>query len=115
MKEEIKALIAEKISGQGTAVDVGGALASILNALADAGGEEPIIAFGTVNGDGTFTITDRPEELNQLGHKISKLFKSGRPIFLEEDGNPLVERVVGYDEYNQTYITASWTCRDEII
>lgn len=37
-KEEIKALIAEKISGQGTAVDVGGALALILNELADAGG-----------------------------------------------------------------------------
>lgn len=37
-KQEIKDLIAAKIAGQGSAVDVGGALADILNALVDASG-----------------------------------------------------------------------------
>ena len=34
-KEEIKALIAEKIAGQGNQVDSGGALADILNGIID--------------------------------------------------------------------------------
>jgi hypothetical protein len=34
-KDEIKALIAAKIDGQGNQVDIGGALAQVLNAIID--------------------------------------------------------------------------------
>lgn len=34
-KDEIKALIDEKINGQGNQVDLGGALATVLNAIVD--------------------------------------------------------------------------------
>lgn len=44
-KDEIKTLIAEKISGQGNQVDIGGALAKILNELVDAGGDIPKYAI----------------------------------------------------------------------
>lgn len=42
-KEEIKALIAEKIAGQGNQVDMGGALADILNAILDAPAEGVVV------------------------------------------------------------------------
>lgn len=43
-KQEIKDLVAAKIAGQGSMVDVGGALADILNAIADA-------AFAAATGE----------------------------------------------------------------
>lgn len=52
-KEEIKALVAAKIAGQGSAVDAGGALAPILNAIVDiipAGYELPIATDETLGG-----------------------------------------------------------------
>lgn len=59
---EIKAIIAEKIAGQGNQVDIGNGLVEVLNALADAisegGGSTPTVyvtsaAFG---GGGVFDI-----------------------------------------------------------
>lgn len=47
-KEEIKTLIAEKISGQGNQVDIGGALADVLNELVDAMGGEPVVHQVTI-------------------------------------------------------------------
>lgn len=35
-KEEIKALVSAKIAGQGSMVDIGGALPEIINAIVDA-------------------------------------------------------------------------------
>lgn len=49
-KEEIKALVAAKIAGQGTAVDAGGALAPILNAIVDLLAELPIASAETLGG-----------------------------------------------------------------
>lgn len=47
-KEEMKTLIAEKISGQGNQVDIGGALADVLNELVDAMGGEPVVHQVTI-------------------------------------------------------------------
>ena len=44
-KEQIKALIAEKIAGQGNQVDSGGALAEILTSLADAMVDIPVVPY----------------------------------------------------------------------
>lgn len=44
-KQEIKDLIAAKIAGQGNQVDSGGALAEILNAIADMAGDIPEFEF----------------------------------------------------------------------
>lgn len=45
--EEIKAIIAEKIAGQGNQVDIGNGLVEVLNALADSipegGGSTPTV------------------------------------------------------------------------
>ena len=56
-KDEIKTLIAEKISGQGNQVDIGGVLAEILNELVDAsggGGGAPVLKMivGDAGGGG---------------------------------------------------------------
>lgn len=47
-KDEIKTLIAEKISGQGNQVDIGGALADVLNELVDSMGGEPVVHQVTI-------------------------------------------------------------------
>lgn len=68
-KDEIKTLIAEKISGQGNQVDSGGALDAILNAIVDAipeGGGNGALVWN-VERDGV-SLTN--EEINTLSEAL---------------------------------------------
>lgn len=87
-KEEIKALIAAKIAGQGTQVDLGGALPSILDAIVDAlpegGGNEPYIVQGvspSADIDGALKVS--PEEFASA----KEAFLAGRVVIIPEIEN----------------------------
>ena len=61
--DEIRALIAKKISGQGSAIDVGNGLEPILNALCDAVENIPSLPPSLANIK-TFTgVSDEPKEI----------------------------------------------------
>lgn len=82
-KEEIKALINAKIAGQGTNVDGGGALATVLNEIIDAipeggGGAEPLIVEGCHldQEDGT-TYIKAPASSESAAKTV---FKEGRVV-----------------------------------
>lgn len=90
-KEEIKALILAKIAGQGSMVDVGGALPTILDAILDiipegGGGIEPyFVQNGIINntsfldgGTPAYVITVTEDEYS----KAKAAFLAGRPVLV---------------------------------
>lgn len=91
-KDEIKTLIAEKISGQGNQVDAGGALDAILNAIVDAipeggGGVSPVqLPVGTDLTD--LTNEQYSQIYNNLleGCCVIKLGPTPITVIAREDG-----------------------------
>lgn len=84
-KEQIKALIAANIAGQGTQVDLGGALPTILEAIIDAipeGGNEPYIVQGAtadVSGDFSADVLNVPA---QEFARAKEAFLAGRVVLI---------------------------------
>lgn len=110
---EIKAIIAEKIAGQGNQVDIGNGLAEVLNALADSipeggGGVSPIQLPADTN------LSSLPEEyFNQIlanlraGCSVVMVGTSPLTIFISNDGmmgyfgnydEPITVSMVGTEE-----------------
>ena len=99
-KEEIKALVAAKIAGQGSAVDAGGALAPILNAIVDiipAGYELPIATDETLGGvkvgdrlsitpEGVLSATDQSYSLPAASAETLGGIKVGSNLSITEEG-----------------------------
>lgn len=91
-KEEIKAFVAAKIAGQGNQVDVGGALAKVLNEIVDAipeggGGVEPLIYSGWMAPEDKIFSTNTEESAED---DIEAAFKAGRPVIINlQDGGAL--------------------------
>lgn len=86
---EIRDLIAKKITGQGTQVDLGNGLPAILNGILDAveGGSsaEPLVVEGTNSDSGFIESAGQPTFSEAL-----EAFNSGRPVFLhflDEESN----------------------------
>lgn len=90
-KEEIKALIATAIAGQGTNVDGGGQLPNILNAIVDAipegGGSEPLIYDGEI----LYNDVDFNRTVGIIGNSdfimLKEAFLSGRPVMINFRGS----------------------------
>lgn len=86
-KEQIKALVASKIAGQGTQVDLGGALPTILDAIVDAipeggGGNEPYIVQGaSVSADFSTSLLVVPA---QEFARAKEAFLAGRVVLIPE-------------------------------
>lgn len=81
-KEEIKALIAAKIAGQGTMVDLGGALPTILDAIIDAipeGGEKVTVLPGRYSEDSNTVVAYGGISA------ITKAFEVGIPVIEDEE------------------------------
>ena len=86
-KEEIKTLINTKIAGQGTNVDGGGALATVLNEIIDAipeggGGIEPIILRYKVQLQEEDSPIITPDESNPQFSEIKEAFEANKPFFV---------------------------------
>jgi hypothetical protein len=78
--QEIRDLIAKKIAGQGTQVDLGNGLPAILNGILDAvegASMEPLIVEGT-NSDSRFSESAGQPTFSEA----LEAFNSGRPVFL---------------------------------
>ena len=84
-KEQVKAEVLAKISGQGNQVDSGGALATILDAIVDlipeGGGNEPlVIEIGTVEANALNTISVSAETFAEM-----KASFGNRPIIIKAE------------------------------
>lgn len=78
--QEIRDLIAKKITGQGTQVDLGNGLPAIFNGILDAvegASMEPLIVEGTNSDSGFIESAGQPTFSEAL-----EAFNSGRPVFL---------------------------------
>lgn len=84
--QEIKALVAAKIAGQGNQVDLGNALSGIINSLCDALDAKPgiLIVKGTVTSpeDGTFEPNAGQPSLQE----VVSFFTTGGIVYLEGSG-----------------------------
>lgn len=85
-KDEIKALVAAKIAGQGSAIDAASVLPTILDAIVDAipeggGGNEALIIEGTVDGELNFTPNEGQPTIEEAKAAISQ----GRDVIITED------------------------------
>lgn len=82
-KQEIKDLVAAKIAGQGSQVDIGGALADILSGIVDAipegGGDNPIILEGQ-NDDSIMYLSNSPYTVAE----ICQLVLQGKKVFVHD-------------------------------
>lgn len=83
-KEEIKAAVAAKIAGQGSMVDISGALPAILDAIVDAipeggGGNEPLIVEGTKANEGYFV----PNSGQPTKAEAIEAAKNGRLVIIK--------------------------------
>ena len=104
--DEIRALIAKKISGQGSAIDVGNGLEPILNALCDlidagggGGAAEPLVVIGTIDSSFFFT----PNSGQPTFAQAKAAFENQGVILKFEETNNMVPfevRVIGYTEGN---------------
>lgn len=87
-KEEIKALVAGKIAGQGTMVDAGGALPTILNEIIDlipeggGGGVEPLIVEGTIDSE---SFEFFPDAGQPTFDEAQAAFLAGTPVILKSE------------------------------
>lgn len=95
-KEEIKTLIDTKIAGQGTNVDGGGALATILNGIVDAmpegGGAEPLVVSGVFDGLGF-----NPNPGGPTFNEALAAFTSGASVLLYSDTDDYYLKILGTD------------------
>lgn len=101
--QAIRNLVAKKIAGQGTMVDVGGGLPVILNAICDAieegggGGSEPLVVAGTLDGENYFV----PNEGQPSHAEAEEAFLNGTPVLLDitDETTPFhkIFSVVNYD------------------
>lgn len=91
-KDEIKALIAHGIEGQGSAIDLGGVLPKILNGLLDAIPEEktPLYVEGVIVEAGGTDFT--PYKDSPSWESAKEAFISGRPVFLKYVDDTYAER-----------------------
>lgn len=114
-KDEIKTLVAAKIAGQGSQVDVGGGLPTILNEIIDlipeggGGGFEPLVVEGS-REQGTSEIYVSGEDFLKI---ISRI-KSGLPTFVTYpyDYSELVkgiEEIIAFDEETGLAYTKNYT------
>lgn len=81
-KQQIKDLVSAKIAGQGTMVDAGGGLPTILNEIIDAlpeGGNEPVIVEGEISTVDYSTFTPTSADFDEVAAK----FNSGIPVYLK--------------------------------
>lgn len=104
-KDEIKALVAAKIAGQGSMVDIGGALSAILDAIVDAipeggGGNEPLVVNGTFQGGGSsmFTRGFTPNSGEPTFNDALSAFRAGTPVILKGQigDNEVEAKVLSY-------------------
>lgn len=101
-KGQIKALVAAKIAGQGSQVDVGGGLPTILNEIIDlipeGGGFEPLVIEGRVV-DGDIMIDD-PDSYDEAVEK----FRQGFPVVVRFVAADTItyEAIIAYDNYLYT-------------
>lgn len=86
-KEEMKTLIAEKISGQGNQVDAGGALPTVLGEIIDAIPTEFGLQFGGVLSDGD-TVPETPNMFYVAG--------AGDYSVTEEEAVPVEEGNIAF-------------------
>lgn len=68
-KDEIKTLIAEKISGQGNQVDIGGVLADILNGIMES--NEPVIAELEMTLSGSYQHIDGTASFDDVKNAVT--------------------------------------------
>lgn len=73
-KEEIKALVAEKIAGQGTMVDAGGALAKILDALAN--------SAAAIETTDITALTNAQLDALEVGDKVVKITGTDKHLYI---------------------------------
>lgn len=107
--QEIRDLIAKKIAGQGTQVDVGGGLPAILNAICDTlesggggGAAEPLVVIGTIDDSFFFT----PNSGQPTFAEAKSAFENqGVILKFEETINmiPYEARVMGYTGGNSDF------------
>lgn len=87
-KDEIKALVAAKIAGQGSMVDVGGGLPTILNEIIDlipeggGGGIEPYILKNQVFDSEEGVLLIAPEDFAAIVERLEQ----GLPCFIQYTG-----------------------------
>lgn len=98
-KDEIKALVAAKIAGQGSMVDVGGGLPTILNEIIDlipeggGGGFEPLVIEGRVVED--VIMVDDSDLYDEAVDKFCQGFPVA--IFFEYEKAVQHEAIIAFD------------------
>lgn len=94
-KQEIQALIAKGIAGQGSAIDVGGVLPAILNGILDLAGSEPLIIEGEVAYAGIgYRFT--PHESQPSFDEAEAFYKNGGTVILKHHNSGTEEGVYAY-------------------
>lgn len=113
-KQQIKDLVAAKIAGQGTMVDAGGGLPTILNEIIDllpeGGGNEPIIVEGEISSSGQYSGVRIFTPTSADFDEVSAAFNSGTPVYLKGTADAptqlLVAEYVNDDAGNGVYLGA---------
>lgn len=115
-KDEIKTLIAEKISGQGNQVDIGGALADILNELADA--SAPVYNvndfipaganFGLIDDEKAEILLKNADKLFCELHDSNMLFRCSTPAEIDNDVQSAIASAAASHNYSNASYDAIW-------
>lgn len=123
-KEEMKTLIAEKISGQGNQVDIGGALAEVLNGIMEL--NEPVIAELEMTSGGSYQHIDGTASFDDVKsavinckpayvkiHDMGMGYESVYPVlgtFIENGGKEYITIGLGGDDSYVEFFSfnASW-------
>lgn len=123
-KDEIKSLVAAKIAGQGSMVDVGGGLPTILNEIIDlipeggGGGFEPLVVESTdIVPLGTTEFTISADDFNAAKERTQQ----GLPTYLhviihdrkDEANHDFWELITSYNDFDDQLKTDSFTISEE--
>ena len=115
--QEIKALVAAKIAGQGNQVDLGNALSDIINSLCDlidaggqGGGNKPLIVPCSLDSgeDDKKIVSVSSGEVGIAEPEVVAAFRAGRPVLFEDGANEFLGTLVDcYDEAVDMWAVAS--------
>ena len=101
--EQIKALISEKIAGQGNQVDIGGALpeilAGIVGLIPEGGEDGPIVVTGSITEADTGLYNFTPADGQPSLDDVKAAFLSGRVVVLSIADDDLGEMALTVTEW----------------
>lgn len=115
-KDEIKTLIAEKISGQGNQVDIGGVLAEILNELVDASAPAYNVNdfipeganFGLIDDEKAEILLKNADKLFCELHDSYILFRCSTPADINNDAQTAIASAAASHDWSNASYKAIW-------